>query len=127
MMKSVKICQKLFNFKKILFINYLTNLFFFINYLTNLSLFYQLFILFYQLFKKSFFITNMSYYWDNREKILNKYHNLGRKEKAAEYYQNDKDIFNEKSKNRYRNLSEEKKEIKRQYSRNRYQKLIGKL
>ena len=68
MMKSVKICQKLFNFKKILFINYLTNLFFFINYLTNLSLFYQLVILFYQLFKKSFFITNMSYYWDNREK-----------------------------------------------------------
>ena len=61
MMKPVKICQKLFNFKKILFMNYLTNLFFFINYLTNLSLFYQL-------FKKSFFVTNMSYYWDNREK-----------------------------------------------------------
>ena len=69
----------------------------------------------------------MSYYWDNREKILNKYHNLGRTEKAAEHYQNDKDIFKEMSKNRYRNLSEEKKEIKRQYSRNRYQKLIGKL
>ena len=29
----------------------------------------------------------------NREKILDKYHNLGGKEKAKEYYQNNKDIL----------------------------------
>ena len=69
----------------------------------------------------------MSYYQFNREEILNKYHNLGGKEKAAEYHQQNKEILKEKSRNRYRNLSEEEKEIKRQYSRNRYQKLIGKL
>ena len=69
----------------------------------------------------------MSYYWNNKEKILDKYHNLGVKEKAKEYYQSNKDILKEKAKNRYHSLSEEQTEIKRQYSRNRYQKLIGKL
>ena len=35
----------------------------------------------------------MSYYWNNMEKILDKYHNLGGKEKGKEYYQNNKDIL----------------------------------
>ena len=69
----------------------------------------------------------MSYYWDNRDKILDKYHNLGGKEKAKEYYQQNKEVLKEKAKNRYHNLSEEEKDVKRQYSRNRYQKLIGNL
>ena len=69
----------------------------------------------------------MSYYFNNGKKILDKYHNLGGKEKAKEYYQNNKDILKEKARTRYQNLSEEQKEIKRKYSRNRYQELIGKL
>ena len=46
--------------------------------------------------------------------------------KKQEYYQNNKDILKEKAKTRYQNLSEEQKELKRQYSRNRYQTLIKK-
>ena len=61
------------------------------------------------------------------KKILEKYHNLGGKEKAKEYYQNNKDILKEKARTRYQNSSEEQKEIKRQYSRNRYRELIVKL
>ena len=49
----------------------------------------------------------MSHYWFNREKILQKYHNEGGKEKAVEYYRQNKDILKEKAKNRYKNLSEE--------------------
>ena len=56
----------------------------------------------------------MSYYWNNRDKILDKYHNLGGKEKAKEYYQNNKDTLKEKARNRYQNLSEKEKEVKRQ-------------
>ena len=71
--------------------------------------------------KKCFSLYEMSYYQNNREKILDKYHNHGGKEKAKEYYQNNKDILKEKARVRYQTLSEEQKEIKRQYSRNRYQ------
>ena len=53
----------------------------------------------------------MSYYWFNREvlqKVLQKaeekYHNSGGKEKAAKYYQTNKDVLKEKRKNKYRNL-----------------------
>ena len=69
----------------------------------------------------------MNYYKKNREKKLDKYHNLGGKEKANKYYQNNKDILKQKARTRYQNLSEEQKELKRQYNRNRYQKLIRNL
>ena len=69
----------------------------------------------------------MSYYQNNRGKILDKYHNHGGKEKTKEYYQNNKDVLKEKARTRYQNLPEEQKGLRRQYSRNRYQKLIGKL
>ena len=66
----------------------------------------------------------MSYYWFNREEVLQKaeekYHNCGSKEKAAEYYQTNKDVLKQKARNKYRNLSEKEKEAKRQYSRDRY-------
>ena len=68
----------------------------------------------------------MSYYWFNKQELLKKakekYHNGG-KEKAAKYYLDNKDVFKEKAKNVHKNLSEEEKELKRQYSRNRYNKL----
>ena len=55
----------------------------------------------------------MSYYWFNKKEILQKaeekYHNCGGKEKAAKCYQANKDAIKEKAKNRYKNLSEEKK------------------
>ena len=39
----------------------------------------------------------MSYYWDNRDEILekayNRYHNKGGKEKAAKYYQKNADLL----------------------------------
>ena len=65
----------------------------------------------------------MSYYWFNREEILQKYHNFADKEKAAIYYQENINILKEKTKNTYRNLSEEQKEVKRQYSRNKYKEM----
>ena len=43
-------------------------------------------------------------------KAEEKYHNCGGKEKAAEYYQANKDVIKEKANNKYKNLSEEEKE-----------------
>ena len=64
----------------------------------------------------------MSYYWFKREELLEKekikYHNKGSKEKAAKYYEDNKKVIKEKARNR-----KEEKESKRQYSRNRYNKL----
>ena len=68
----------------------------------------------------------MSYYWFNREELLKKaktkYDNKGGKEKASEYYKKNKEAIKEKAKNKYKNLAEKEKELKRQYSRNRYNK-----
>ena len=55
-------------------------------------------------------------------KAKEKYDNVG-KEKAAKYCQANKDVLKEKARNKYRNLSEEEKEAKRQYSKNRYNKM----
>ena len=59
----------------------------------------------------------MSYYWFNREEVLQKaeekYHNCGGKEKPAEYYQINKDFLKEKARNKYIKLSEKEKEAKR--------------
>ena len=53
----------------------------------------------------------MSYYWFNRKEILQKAKQRYSKEKAAEYYlENKEEAIKEKSKNRYRNLSKEKKD-----------------
>ena len=44
----------------------------------------------------------MSYYWFNRQELLKKakekYDNKGGKEKAAEYYENNKDLLKRKGK-----------------------------
>ena len=64
----------------------------------------------YELTEKDFFInlTNqcikMSYYWFNRQKILQKAEERYCKEKGAEYYLQNKEAIKEKSKNRYKNL-----------------------
>ena len=69
----------------------------------------------------------MSYYWFNRVELLKKakekYQNKDGKEKAAKYYQENKEVIKEKTRNKYKNLTEEEKELKRQHSRDRYNKL----
>ena len=51
----------------------------------------------------------MSYYWCNRQEILQKAKERYSKEKAAEYDKQNKEVVKEKSRNRYKNLSEEEK------------------
>ena len=51
----------------------------------------------------------MSYYGFNRQEILQKARERCSKEKAAEDYRQNKEAIKEKSRNRYKNLSEEKK------------------
>ena len=51
----------------------------------------------------------MSSYWFNRQEILQKAKETYSKEKAAEYYSKNKEAIKEKSKERYKNLSQEKK------------------
>ena len=51
----------------------------------------------------------MSYYWFNRQGILQKTKERYSKEKAAKYYIQNKEVIKERSRNRYKNLSKEEK------------------
>ena len=51
----------------------------------------------------------MNFYWFNMQEILQIAKENYSKEKAAEYYKHNKEAINEKSRERYRNLSQEKK------------------
>ena len=65
----------------------------------------------------------MSYYHFhriNRKEILQKAKERYSKEKAAEYYLENKEAIKEKSKNQYKNLSEEEKDKIKEYQRKRY-------
>ena len=66
----------------------------------------------------------MSYYCCNRQEILQKAKERYSKEKAAEYYLQNKEVMKEKSRNRYKNLSEEEKNKIKDYQKKRYQELI---
>ena len=55
------------------------------------------------------------------QKAKDRYHNCGSKKEAAENYIANKDVLKEKADNKYRNWSEEEKEAKREYGRNRYE------
>ena len=59
----------------------------------------------------------MSYYWLNRQEILQKAKERYSKEKAAEYYLKNKDAIKEKSKEQYENLSNTKKDKIKNYQR----------
>ena len=52
----------------------------------------------------------MSYYWFNRQEILQKAKKRYSKEKAAEYYLKNKEAIGEKARNRYKNLSQKQKD-----------------
>ena len=51
----------------------------------------------------------MNYYWFNRQEILQKAKEKYSKEKAAEYYAQNKEAIKEKSREHYKNLPQEKK------------------
>ena len=66
----------------------------------------------------------MSYYQFNSQEILQKSKERYFKEKAAEYYSQNKKAIKEKSKNQYKNLSQEEKDKIEEYQKKRYQQLI---
>ena len=66
----------------------------------------------------------MSYYWFNRKEILEKAKERYSKEKAAEYYLQNKEAIKENSKNWFKNLSEEEKYKIKEYQRKRQKQLI---
>ena len=77
----------------------------------------------------------MSYYCFNKPQLLqkakDKYHNCRGKEKAAKYYIANKEAFfflkkKKKANNKYRSLSKEEKEAKREYGRNMYKNMLKK-
>ena len=51
----------------------------------------------------------MNYCWFSRQEILQKAKEKYSKEKAAEYYLKNKEAIEEKSRKRYKNLSQQKK------------------
>ena len=65
----------------------------------------------------------MSYYWNNRNKILEKtwdrYHNRGGKEKVAKYYKKNADLLRFEASMKHKNMSNKEKDRKK-YQRERY-------
>ena len=66
----------------------------------------------------------MSYYGCNRQEILLKAKERYSKEKAAEYYQQNKETIKENSRNRCKSLPQEEKKKIKEYQKKRYQELI---
>ena len=66
----------------------------------------------------------MSYFWFNRQEILQKTKERYSKERAAKYYAQNKEAIKEKSRERYKNLSQEEKDKIREYQRKKYQELV---
>ena len=66
----------------------------------------------------------MSYYWFSRKEILQKAKERYSKQKAAEYYLENKKAIKKKSKDWYKNLSEEGKDKINEYERKIHQQLI---
>ena len=64
------------------------------------------------------------YYWFNRTEILQKAKERYSKEKAAEYYLQNKEAIKGKSREQYKNLQKEEKGKIKEYQIKRYQKLI---
>ena len=75
----------------------------------------------------TFVHIKMSLYRFNRQEFLQKvkdrYHNGGGKKESTEYYIANKDVLKEKAKKKYKNLSQEEKEAKKDSSQNRYKNI----
>ena len=63
------------------------------------------------------YLIKISYYWFNRQKILQKAKEKYSKEKVAEYYAQNKEAIKEKSRERYKNLSQEQKDKIKEYQK----------
>ena len=59
----------------------------------------------------------MSYYWFNRQEVLQKAKERYSKEKAAECYLKNKEAIKEKARERFKNLSQEEKDKIREYQK----------
>ena len=59
----------------------------------------------------------MSYYWFNRQEILQKAKKKCSKKTSAEYYLQNKEAIKEKSRERYKNLSQEQKDKITEYQK----------
>ena len=59
----------------------------------------------------------MSYYWFNRQEILQKGKEKYSEEKAAEYYAQSKEAIKEKLREHYKNLSQEEKDKIEEYQK----------
>ena len=66
----------------------------------------------------------MSYYWFHRQEILQKAKEKYSKQKAAECFAKNKEAIIEKSREHYKNLSQEKKDKIKEYQRKKYQELV---
>ena len=66
----------------------------------------------------------MSCYWFNRQEILQKAEERYSKEKATEYYLQKKEVIKEKSRECYKNLSQEEKDKIKGYQRKKHQELV---
>ena len=66
----------------------------------------------------------MIYYWFNRKEVFQKAKEIYSKEKAAEYYLENKRELKKKSRNRYKNLPKKEKDRIKEYERKRYQQVI---
>ena len=66
----------------------------------------------------------MSYYCRNRREIFQNAKERYSKEKAAEYCLQNKEAIKEKSRNCYKNMSKEGKNIIKEYQKKRYQELF---
>ena len=56
-------------------------------------------------------MSEITYFQRKRDIILNR---------AKKYYKNNKELLRERTKNKYRSLSEDEKDIKKQYQKTRY-------
>ena len=63
-------------------------------------------------------MSETTYYQRNREIILNR---------AKDYYKNSKKVLREKARNKDREFSDEQKNEKREYGRNRYHNMSKKI
>ena len=70
------------------------------------GVFYNFFLLYIKMSESAY----LTYYQKNRDVILNR---------AKDYYENDKERLREQARNKYRNLSEEEKNKKIEYGKNR--------
>ena len=68
----------------------------------------------------------MNYYWFNRQEILQKAKENYSKEKAAEYYKQNKEAIKEKAKECYKNLSQDEKDKIKEYQKRNIKNWLSK-